>query len=200
MTQTTNTVKTIPAYTELPELEGSPKQIKWAEDIRRRAYDLLVALVKGEDQGSDRYQVALGHVESWMSCIKAAWWIDNRGSVVMTMRDEVAVAEHKVNAVSNDEIAALERAGFSRWTKAGKDRLYINASALGLKCEYKPNYPSKIAKAWYGDEQITITKASGMKFAKTYIDVVSGKIYSDIDQLKQDAEALYKAVISGTAA
>ena len=32
-------------------------------------------------------------------------------------------------------IKRLEQAGFKRWEKNGYDRLYINASALGLRCD-----------------------------------------------------------------
>jgi len=33
-------------------------------------------------------------------------------------------------------IKELERLGFTRWTKGNMDRMYVNASALGLECEY----------------------------------------------------------------
>lgn len=43
-----------------------------------------------------------------------------------------------MNAITiNDEtIAKLEGVGFNRWTKYGKDRLYINPKALGMEVDY----------------------------------------------------------------
>lgn len=46
-----------------------------------------------------------------------------------------AEAEHKP-ATKEDKIKALEDMGFKRWQKGTMDRLYINASTLGLVCEY----------------------------------------------------------------
>ncbi|MBP5782739.1 MAG: hypothetical protein J6W04_04285 [Bacteroidales bacterium] len=61
-------------------------------------------------------------------------------------------------------ISQLEQSGFKRWTKNGKDRLYINASTLGAD------------RSLYG--------------TKTYIDLTDGTVHSEDGTLQKEAERL----------
>lgn len=73
-----------------------------------------------------------------------------------------------------DELTAM---GFNRWQKNGMDRMYINASTLGLECTYYKT--GNISSAKFQGYSISNSEASRMKFAKTYIDLVKKTIVSD---------------------
>lgn len=76
-----------------------------------------------------------------------------------------------------DRIEELEKMGFNRWTKNGMDRMYINASTLGLTCEYYNT--GNIHYAEFDGKHVSNTEARALKAAKTYIDLVKGQIVSD---------------------
>ena len=80
-------------------------------------------------------------------------------------------------ALTEERIAELEGLGFRRWTRGNFDRLYINASDLGLVCYY---YKSGNIRAAYINGSLT-SNAEGyrMKAAKTFIDVGTGNLCSD---------------------
>ena len=69
----------------MAELEGSPKQIAWAEDIRAKALPTLAAMQEKIDNGTgttelyikqrDAMQAAINEVREQTS---AKWWIDHR--------------------------------------------------------------------------------------------------------------------------
>lgn len=84
-----------------------------------------------------------------------------------------------------DRIEELEAMGFKRWTKAGMDRLYINASALGLNCTYYKT--GNVSNAWFDGYEISNCEARRMKASKTYIDVKTEKVYSDNATLAEKA-------------
>ena len=90
--------------------------------------------------------------------------------------------------LTDEKIKELEAKGFKRWSKAGKDRLYINASVLGLVCEYYKT--GNIKDAYFKGESISNSEARRMKEAKTFVDIVTGKVYGDNQTLKDAAEAL----------
>lgn len=94
--------------------------------------------------------------------------------------------------MTNDQITALESKGFNRWTKGNLDRLYINAGQLGLVCSYYSS--GNISYAEFNGEQISNCAARRMKAAKTFIDVKTGKVYSDNSSLKEAAEAILASV------
>jgi len=84
-----------------------------------------------------------------------------------------------------DELTAL---GFKRWQKNGMDRLYINATALGLNCtHYKTG---NISSAEFQGESISNSHARQMLDAKTYIDVKLEKVFSDSNILREAAAKL----------
>ena len=72
--------------------------------------------------------------------------------------------------------------GFKRWTKGNYDRLYINASNLGLVCEYYNT--GNVKHAEYNGVGISNCEARRMKAANTFIDIKTGRIYSDNETLK----------------
>ena len=73
-----------------------------------------------------------------------------------------------------DELTAL---GFNRWQKNGMDRMYINASALGLDCCYFKT--GNISDATFRGKSISNNEARSLKAAKTYIDLKNSMIVSD---------------------
>src|SRR5690606_30806905 len=60
---------------ELPSLEGTEKQILWAESIRREALDGLVKFIDHE-RFADRMARLIERLAMETS---ASWWIDHRG-------------------------------------------------------------------------------------------------------------------------
>ncbi len=91
-------------------------------------------------------------------------------------------------ALTEKRIAALEAKGFNRWTKGNYDRLYINASALGLHCDYYKT--GNISNAVFQGVSISNSEGRRMKAAKTYIDVKTGEVHSDNYMLEKAVKAL----------
>lgn len=85
-------------------------------------------------------------------------------------------------------IAKLEALGFRRWQKGNYDRMYINATDLGLVCEYYKT--GNIHYAEFQGEHVSNSNARAMQYAKTYIDVKTGKLYSDHEYLRSAAHEL----------
>lgn len=90
--------------------------------------------------------------------------------------------------MTNERIAELERLGFKRWTKGNFDRLYINASALGLDCDYYKT--GNISGAEFKGKHISNCEARRMKASKTFIDIKTGKLHSDNPTLLKAVEEL----------
>ena len=79
--------------------------------------------------------------------------------------------------LTEEMIKTLQESGFNRWTKNGMDRLYVNASALGLNCTYYKT--GNISSAEFRGNSVSNCEARRLKAAKTYIDVKHNKIISD---------------------
>ena len=90
--------------------------------------------------------------------------------------------------MTQEQIALLEAKGFKRWTKAGFDRMYINASALGLDCDYYKT--GNISGATFRGNHVSNCEARRMKAAKTYVDIKTGTVHSDNATLLRAAEEL----------
>lgn len=90
--------------------------------------------------------------------------------------------------MTEERIKKLEELGFKRWTKGSYDRLYINATLIGLELDYYKTGNISSAR-WNG---MTISHAEGgrMKAAKTYIDVATGEVHSDYEELAEAARKL----------
>ena len=134
--------------------------------------------------------------------MKRAWQIAKAAAVIFGGRpvDYIyggavkmawAEAEHKP-ATKEDKIKALEAMGFKRWQKGTMDRLYINAGALGLVCDYYRT--GNISDAHFNGEQISNGEARRMRASKTFLDVKTGVLYSGNDTLKRAAEELVTKV------
>lgn len=87
-----------------------------------------------------------------------------------------------------ERIEELEKMGFKRWQKNGMDRMYINASALGLTCIYYKT--GNVKSAVFNGAEISNSEANRMKYAKTYIDLVKKCLVSDNDYLAEAAAEL----------
>lgn len=96
--------------------------------------------------------------------------------------------------LTDNQITKLEKNGFSRWTKGDHDRLYINATQLGLKCTYYKT--GSIDLAYFNGELISNSEGYRLKGAKTYVDVATGEVCSTRDDLKDAAEALVKSLLA----
>lgn len=90
--------------------------------------------------------------------------------------------------MDNVKIEKLESLGFKRWTKGDIDRLYVNASVLGLECDYYNTGNIKYAE--FNGEHISNCQARRMREAKTFIDIKTGKLHSTNPILLRAAENL----------
>ena len=81
-------------------------------------------------------------------------------------------------------IADLESKGFKRWQKGTFDRLYVNASVLGLECTYYKT--GNISSATFNGEHISNSEGYRLKAAKTYVDINKGTIVSDSPMLASE--------------
>lgn len=103
--------------------------------------------------------------------------------------------------LSDAAIKRLERAGFKRWEKSGYDRLYINASTLGLRCDtYSSGY---ISVATYNGVLISNARARRMTAMRMYVDVVTGEFIAlaghgqNADsEIAAAAKALYETTLA----
>ena len=99
-----------------------------------------------------------------------------------------AWAEIKVERL----VAKMEAVGFKRWTKNGMDRMYINASRLGLETRtYKSGCISYAA--WKGEE-ISHRRGGALSSAKTYYDLKDGKLHGTEQMLLEAAEELLSSI------
>jgi hypothetical protein len=90
--------------------------------------------------------------------------------------------------MTEERIKELEGKGFKRWQKGNYDRLYINATALGLVVDrYKTG---NISYAEFNGERISNTQGTKMVDAKTYIDVNTERLFSTNETLKEAAAKL----------
>lgn len=81
-------------------------------------------------------------------------------------------------------IKKFEDAGCKRWTKGNFDRLYINASTLGLECDYYST--GNIRNAKLAGMEISNCLARKIKAAKMYFEVSDGTFHSNFCDTKID--------------
>lgn len=94
--------------------------------------------------------------------------------------------------LSTEMIEKLTAAGGSRWQKGNFDRIYFNASSLGLRCEYYKT--GNISSAWFNDESISNCAGRRLKAAKTFVDVATGEIVSTESMLHEALEAIVEKI------
>lgn len=85
--------------------------------------------------------------------------------------------------LTQEQIDKLTEVGFKRWQKGNLDRLYINATQLGLVCTYYNT--GNISSAELNGERLSNSQGYKMKNAKTFMDVKTGSLHSDSDVLKE---------------
>jgi hypothetical protein len=79
-------------------------------------------------------------------------------------------AKEETEMTEDEKIAALEAKGFKRWTKYGKDRLYIDTKTL-LNIEVIRRNTGSIKEATMDGEEISHGQAGRFMTAKAYIDL-----------------------------
>ena len=78
-------------------------------------------------------------------------------------------------------ITKLEAKGGKRWIKGNMDRMYFNATVLGLELEYYKT--GNIRDASFRGTGLSNSMGGRYKAAKTYIDLATGDVHSDFDCL-----------------
>lgn len=96
--------------------------------------------------------------------------------------------------MTEDMIKKLEEVGFKRWTKGNFDRLYINATTLGLELTYYKT--GNISSAKWNDHFVSNCEGRRMVAAKTYVDVKTGKIWGTHDALLTAAQNLVAETVA----
>lgn len=81
----------------------------------------------------------------------------------------------KVEALTDEQIAQLESKGWSRWTKAGHDRLYFNIEDSGL-IEIDRYKSGNISKSLLKGEKISHSHAGSLLGVNIYIDLTTNKM------------------------
>ncbi len=95
-------------------------------------------------------------------------------------------------ALTDNQIASLEKKGFSRWQKGSMDRLYINSTRIGLSLEYYKT--GNICHAELNGERISNSRAYSIKAAKNYIDVADGSIHTDCSEIRENIQAILNEI------
>ena len=93
-----------------------------------------------------------------------------------------------------ETIEKLVAAGGNRWTKGIYDRIYFNASALGLRCEYYKT--GNISGAWFNGDLLSNSRGRQLKAAKTYVDVSTGEIVSTDSLLREALTAIVEKILA----
>lgn len=78
--------------------------------------------------------------------------------------------------LTDEQIDALEGIGFNRWTKYGKDRLYITYKVLGLEFDFYKT--GNISSAKLDGEKISNYQANKLRgqLGQSYIDIETGAL------------------------
>lgn len=90
--------------------------------------------------------------------------------------------------MSDKMIERLATKGFNRWTKGNIDRMYINASQLGLACSYHTT--GSIKNATFRGDGISNCEARRLKADKCYIDLKTGTVTAASSRLSDAAQSL----------
>lgn len=127
--------------------------------------------------------------KAWEIAREAAAKFGGKAAEYMSEALRMAWAEIRGTAKKViDRIAELEALGFKRWQKNGMDRLYINATTLGLR--YERYRTGNVRCAWFNGLDISNSECRRMLDAKTYIDVKLEKVFSSNDNCGRAAAEL----------
>ena len=102
--------------------------------------------------------------------------------------------------MTNEMIEKLEEAGAKRWTKYGKDRLYIDVE-LVLDLDVDRYNTGNICKSLLDGEKISHARASRILGSKIYIDLTTDELVvaANSDEKEMIEEAAKKFVTDATA-
>lgn len=90
--------------------------------------------------------------------------------------------------MSEKDINKLMAAGGKRWTKYNKDRIYIDATTLGLEVEsYKTG---NVRSATWQGESISNADARRLLGSKVYVDVADGTVHVSTDYYNSCDESM----------
>lgn len=91
-------------------------------------------------------------------------------------------------ALTEEKIADLESKGFRRWTKGSMDRLYIHPAQLGLVCTFYKT--GNIRTAEFDGVGISNSQARRIRASRTFIDVNTERVHSDMKELAEKARLM----------
>lgn len=89
-------------------------------------------------------------------------------------------------------IAIMIERGGKRWQKGNMDRIYFNATALGLECNYYKT--GNISDAFWNGERVSNCEGRRMMAAKTYIDVDTWTAHSTRDDFLKSLNEMMVSV------
>lgn len=133
-------------------------------------------------------------VRAWQISKRAAVIFGGRPAEYITEALRLAWAEYKAEQYKGTKearVEKLEKMGLKRWQKAGYDRLYVNAKAVGLTVEHY-NTGNVCYAEWKG-EKISNGRARRMMAAKVYIDVETMTVHGEDYMLVEAAREMLEA-------
>lgn len=116
-------------------------------------------------------------IKAWSIAREAAAKFGGKAVEYIAEALRMAWAEARKPADITERVDELTRMGFNRWQKNGMDRMYINATTMGLTCTYYKT--GNIHSATFQGYSVSNSEARGLKAAKTYIDLHRKQIVSD---------------------
>lgn len=82
-----------------PDLTGTPKQVAWANTLRRDALDALPDQIPGRLTDDQRQRVAAIVQAAGLRQTHAAWWIDNRDHITRALAQQATTAAERQEAI-----------------------------------------------------------------------------------------------------
>lgn len=126
------------------------------------------------------YRTLHAHSESYTfsDALTSAW--RNAKAAIAKAAEEAAQAANDV-IISGWDVTKLEKAGAKRWTKYGKDRLYLRGvgnELLGIKLFYNYRHNPSWSNATLNGEDISNGWACTIMdtYSDAYIDLTTGEI------------------------
>ena len=81
--------------------------------------------------------------------------------------------------MSDKQVAKLEAAGAKRWSKYGKDRMYVDVTLLGADIDYYKS--GNISSAYWHGERVSNADGGRLLASKVYVDVADGSLHVSSD-------------------
>lgn len=130
------------------------------------------------------------------SIMKRAWEIvktmvgDTVAKPSYALKQAWAEAKAPADEIVNGwNLTKLEEAGANRWTKYGKDRVYLSRigdALMGLELDFYKS--GNVCGAWLNNEKISNRESFrvGEAYSRAYIDLASGKVYECVGRYADD--------------